>query len=273
MIDDGRLALAESLYRHGYSEEAMVEYQRFEIGDSIGLSTMRNELNWRAALSAAAAGNRRAARNLLASDTAMTPGVRTRLALAAAGLATSTGHLDEAEMLLDEAMGKQADTTGRQALLYARGWLELHHHPPRSAAAATLAEAGRADIASAIIAACSSAERRNPALALTLSTLLPGLGEVYAGQPLRGLLTFTTVAVSAVGTVWAAKRNDWVLATTIASLMWYRFHTGAVHNAVRSADEYNISQIRQKLRQLEIPEPDWYCGDSILVRRYGPIVR
>jgi hypothetical protein len=92
-----------------------------------------------------------------------------------------------------------------------------------------------------------SARHKSPALSLSLSALIPGLGKVYSGYWKDGLFSFTVIAVMA----WQAYRGfdrygpsrayGWIYGSLSAS-----FYLGNLYGSFKAANKRN-HDIRQKI--------------------------
>ena len=97
--------------------------------------------------------------------------------------------------------------------------------------------------------------RKSPALAGTMSALLPGSGQLYVGRPGDALAAFSINAVLIGGTVLAARRDQDAAAIAIgfvASGFWFGNIYGAANGAALDAKErrdHRLDQARGHLRQ------------------------
>jgi len=94
--------------------------------------------------------------------------------------------------------------------------------------------------------------------ALLLSLFLPGSGQVYASDVRRGLMDFLINMGSGYLFYNALKQQKYVDASLVFFFLINRFYLGSLHNAQKSAQEYNMKQ-RQKWQQTII---DSYFGNS-----------
>lgn len=80
--------------------------------------------------------------------------------------------------------------------------------------------------------------RRSPALAGVLSGLVPGLGQVYAGRPLDGLVSFLVNGLFIWGGVaaWEDDQKEVAAVLGFIELGWYG---GNIYGAVNSAQKFN----------------------------------
>lgn len=103
------------------------------------------------------------------------------------------------------------------------------------------------------ISKLSSLKFKNPYTAWFLS-LLPGLGEIYAGKPIWGLWAFLVNA----GTTYLMLSNlltkHYLDAFLIYTFLWQRFYSGSQANAFRFAKEYNENKFLKTVSQIQEKE-------------------
>jgi hypothetical protein len=87
---------------------------------------------------------------------------------------------------------------------------------------------------------------KNPVTARWLS-LIPGLGETYAGRPLFGLWAFLVNAGDTYLIVNALIKKNYVDALLVYTFLWQRFYAGSMSNASRFAMEHNERKIAETL--------------------------
>ncbi len=79
---------------------------------------------------------------------------------------------------------------------------------------------------------------KNPRTARLLS-ILPGLGEAYAGRPLFGLWTFAVNAGDTYLIVNSLIKRRYIDALLVYTFLWQRFYAGSMANADRFARDWN----------------------------------
>ncbi|MDI6782118.1 MAG: hypothetical protein QME49_08465 [bacterium] len=90
--------------------------------------------------------------------------------------------------------------------------------------------------------------------ALLLSTIIPGSGQIYAGNVLDGIISFIFNASMAYFTIERIKADDHLGAGLIVSVGGLRFYHGGRQNALHAAQKANEemnSQILKKMLPLE----------------------
>ncbi|GEM_PF-1940815 len=90
---------------------------------------------------------------------------------------------------------------------------------------------------------------KNPKTARWLS-LLPGLGEAYAGRPFFGLWSFLVNAGDTYLIANAIIKRNYVDAVLTYMFLWQRFYSGSMANADRFAHEWNTAKIKQALEPI-----------------------
>jgi TM2 domain-containing membrane protein YozV len=85
--------------------------------------------------------------------------------------------------------------------------------------------------------------RKSRLLAGTLSTVIPGSGQMYAGRYRDGLVAFTVSSLFIAGTVVALNDENYPLAA-IAGIVGLPFYVGNIYGAANAADKYNLSLAR-----------------------------
>src|SRR5207244_2166040 len=75
-------------------------------------------------------------------------------------------------------------------------------------------------------------------LAGSMSAVLPGSGQVYAGRPADGAVAFTLNSVLIGGTIVAARRHENVTAAALGFVA-FGFYTGNVYGAVNAAAKHD----------------------------------
>lgn len=128
-----------------------------------------------------------------------------------------------------------------------RGWAYLEANDLGSAAQ-EFRKAGDGELAGEVESL--KPRIKNPRTARWLS-LLPGLGETYAGRPLFGLWAFLVNAGDTylvISNVLAGRYVDAILAYTF---LWQRFYSGSMANASRFAKEWNEREYAKVLVPLK----------------------
>ncbi|MBM3331289.1 hypothetical protein FJY68_05465 [candidate division WOR-3 bacterium] len=264
------VALGDSLLKHGFYTEAAQQYRRSlwltdSFDDSAGLPYLK------LGLSLAGANQLFLASEELRAAGRLQPGLSAPAQTALAGYYAHNRRYDLASFEVSDLLVFTRDSARRASLNSAMGWLRLQDGDVASAAA-SYELAGRPDVASALRLA-KAVPQRSSTLAAVLSSVIPGLGEVYAGRPAPGLLAFAVSAGSLAWAVTAARSDDWVSASVIVSVLFWRFYNGSRANAVAFADEYNMAARRHRIANLapRIAEPDWFAGtDSLLGYKVRP---
>jgi TM2 domain-containing membrane protein YozV len=258
------MSLGDSLLKHGFNIEASREFRYSLYGsDSSGTSTGLTRL--KLGLSLGAANDLPGATEELRMAGRLGSGLSGPAQTALAGFYVRRHRYDMAELELSDLLVFTRDSARRASILSSIGWLRLQGGDVVSAAA-SYAQAGSSEVGSAILAT-KKAPLRSPTAAAIFSSVVPGSGEVYAGRPATGLLAFAVTAGSLTGAIWAAKANDWVSASILVSVLFWRFYNGSRSNAIAFADEFNSASTCRRVVELSsrLAEPDWFGeADSLL---------
>lgn len=83
-----------------------------------------------------------------------------------------------------------------------------------------------------------------------LSSIVPGLGEIYAGRPWHGLFTFSLNLLSAGLAVQSFARRRYLDGILISGFLWSRFYQGGIENAAREASKYNEEKKNAYLKEI-----------------------
>ncbi len=92
--------------------------------------------------------------------------------------------------------------------------------------------------------------RKNPFIAILLSSIIPGTGEIYCGHYWTGFASFLVNAASVAGIVLSVKKENYVDAALILSIFFNRFYLGSRQNAYDFATEYNEKLYRIKINKI-----------------------
>jgi hypothetical protein len=100
-------------------------------------------------------------------------------------------------------------------------------------------------------AAIRDVPAKSPALAGTLSALVPGAGQLYIGRPRDAGISFL-INGGMIALAVVAFRNDEPVAGSIVSLMELSWYSGNIYGAVNGAHKYNRLQRRRFIDSLDV---------------------
>ena len=263
-------AVGDSLFVHGYYQEAALEYQRQLAQSDLADSSDRALLYLKLGLALGAAGDVSAASEPLRTVSDLNPDMGTKAQLALAGFYARESAYARARVELSDLLLFASDSSTRAELYSWLGWLALQEQDLMTAAQC-YEKAGRTHLAEAVRHIPQSG-MKNENLALLLSSLVPGTGEVYAGQPLTGVLSFMVTGTCAGGVILAARSDDWLTAAIIFTTLFFRFYNGSRTNAVDFCQQFNRNRLRSRIDQLTTKhrlEPDWWCPRTGTLRFEG----
>jgi hypothetical protein len=92
---------------------------------------------------------------------------------------------------------------------------------------------------------------KNPVTARWLS-IIPGLGEAYAGRPLFGLWAFLVSAGDTYLIINALIKKNYVDAILVYTFLWQRFYAGSMVNADRFASDWNERAYKKALDPIRL---------------------
>ena len=93
--------------------------------------------------------------------------------------------------------------------------------------------------------------RKNPFIAILLSSIIPGSGEISSGHYWTGIASFLVNATSIAGIVYSINKKNYLDAALILSIFFNRFYLGSRQNAYDFAIEYNEKLYREKIKKLQ----------------------
>ncbi len=247
-------ALADSLLAAEHWYDAVTEYRRAEFGcpDSSGLTGLKLGI----ALCLDGATDDGVAELRLVRDNH--PALALASARCLAGFLSAGGRDELAAAELADALLFLTDSSERRRLTMDLAWLDAQSGDLPAARLRYLA-AGDSTLADAVLA-IERRPRRSPTVALLLSSIVPGSGEVYAGRFAHGVAGLAVTAGSAWASYEAAKSGDYVAAAFLFSFLFLRFYSGSRANAGFYAERWNERSVAEGIRQLAAthrPVPDW----------------
>ncbi len=220
--------LADSLYAYGSFDAAALEYKRSIYLSSFDTTGSVDSLLTRAklALSLYRNGEQKEADAILYSLEG--PMVR----MARAVLLIEEGNPYLAARAVDSAT---CETFGAPAYRL-RGWAYMEAHEFKKASE-EFCKAGEDSLA-VLVAELVEIKLKNPKTARLLS-IIPGLGEAYAGRPLFGLWALAVNAGDTYLIINAILKQRYVDALLVYTFLWQRFYAGSMANADRFASDWN----------------------------------
>jgi len=228
--------LADNLYALGEFDAAALEYKRSIYLSSFDTTGSVDSLLTRAklALSLYRNGEQKEADDILYSLEG--PTVR----IVRAVLLIEEGNPYLAARAVDSAT---CETFGAPAYRL-RGWAYMEAHEFKKASE-EFCKAGEDSLA-ALVEGLSEIKLKNPRTARLLS-IIPGLGEAYAGRPLFGLWAFLVNASDTYLIVNALINKNYVDALLVYTFLWQRFYAGSMSNADRFARDWNERAYKKTL--------------------------
>lgn len=97
----------------------------------------------------------------------------------------------------------------------------------------------------------TDSEKISVTFAKVISYILPGSGQIYAGNYLSGLMSLAWNIVGGYFTINAAIDNRVFDAIIVGDLVWLRFYHGNLQNAEEFAKQKNINTVNKTLEYLQ----------------------
>lgn len=226
------LALADSLLAVGCAREAVTEYQRYRFSHPDDIPVLSRLIQ-----AYAQSGELERAEALLVRFPAVTDSFSW---LAHRSLALSyqqQNHFVRAEIQLQSLLGITHDSAQRRELHRYLAELALVERD-LSRAAAHYAQSGDS-LRSEQVRALARRQLKSPHLAELMSSVIPGTGELYAGNIRLGITAILVQGTVTAGIVYSLKQKYYLDAALLFSLLWTRFYIGSRTNARRLTEEYN----------------------------------
>jgi len=233
--------LADSLYAYGYFDAAALEYKRSIYLSSFDTTGSVDSLLTRLKLSLALYRNneRNEADSILYSLEG--PSVR----MVRAVLLIEEGNPYLAARAVDSAT---CETFGASAYRL-RGWAYMEAHEFKKASE-EFCKAGEDSLA-VLVAELAEIKLKNPRTARLLS-IIPGLGEAYAGKPLFALWAIAVNAGNTYLIVNAILKQRYVDALLVYTFLWQRFYAGSMANADSFAMDWNERTYKKALDPIRL---------------------
>jgi len=240
--------LADSLYAYGSFDAAALEYKRSIYLSSFDTTGSVDSLLTRLKLSLALYRNNE--RNEADAILYSLEGPMVRMARAV--LLIEEGNPYLAARAVDSAT---CAVFGASAYRL-RGWAYLEAKE-FTRSASEFRKAGEDSLAM-LVEDLKNLRLKNPRTARLLS-ILPGLGEAYAGRPLFGLWAFLVNAGDTYLIVNSLIKRRYIDALLVYTFLWQRFYAGSMANADRFARDWNeraykdaLDPIRERYGEREV---------------------
>lgn len=113
---------------------------------------------------------------------------------------------------------------------------------------------GKNDLKSAVLQG-KTLPYKSERLAHLFSTIVPGMGEIYAKKFVAGIITFSLNAITGCFAVKSVREHRYLDGTLITIFFWNRFYSGGIENARNAVRGYNknlkdryIKHIKEKYK-------------------------
>lgn len=256
------LALADSLYSAGNHHAAVTEYKRYMFFDRSGVShaavyrrlglCYRDAGDWDNAISFLRESISRQADDSL----------RAECSIDLAITCTASGNYSAAEMALVRlsALGAQPNLRSRASFFLAVN--NVYRHKWEAAGkylrqSSPLSCPGEDSALCALLDKAAAMKYKSPSKAKWLSSFLPGSGQVYAGESLRGLNALAVNGLLAYVLYWSATTHHDALEMTSYLLWFHRYWSGNRNHAAEYARESNDRKNEKMRREVLSALNEW----------------
>jgi Tetratricopeptide repeat len=256
------LALADSLYSAGNHHAAVTEYKRYMFFNSSGISNAaiyrrlglcyRDVGDWDNAINSF-----RESINRQEDDS-----LRAECSIDLAIACIASGNYSAAEMALVRlsAFGAQPNLRSRASFflavnnVYRHKWDAVGKFLRQSS---PLSCPGEDSALCALLDKAAALKYKSPSKAKWLSTFLPGSGQVYAGEPLRGLNALSVNGLFAYVLYWSATTHHDALEMANYILWFHRYWSGNRNHAAEYAQENNAAKNEKMQQELLSAINEW----------------
>lgn len=242
------LDLAERFFDSGNYEEAITEYKRFIFYNpqsesisyayyKIGLA-YRNEKKWNESINALH----------LSIQTATSESIKNEREIALAVVLIASGNYSDAEFQLLKVESFSPFLLLRRKAAFFRGIASLYAHKWKDARTAfqkyfkedSLFESSVLSRSlDSLLLLAQYLKYKSPRLAKILSTILPGSGQIYAGDILNGLNSLVINSLTGYLLVSSLIKGDFTGAILIYVPLFQRYYLGNRFRAEKIAENYN----------------------------------
>jgi len=232
----GQFELADSLYARGYYDLARVEYERVffyypdsfpdRVGVRLNLAVAR--------LKTDESSGRETLDSLSRSDPELIPQIQSILA---------RFYLETNNFLAADEFAAAAGDLRLQGLAQLKDGRLIESR-------AVFIES-REDKLAAAVNEYLARPRKSAVTAAVLSFLCPGAGEIYGGNFRLGVMDLLLNAGSGFLLYNALRQRQYVDAGLVISFLINRFYFGSIHNAQKTAEDYNERKFKRWLAGIE----------------------
>jgi len=240
------LNFADSIYCTSHFYDAATEYERFlyHFPSDSNLNFARHQLG----LSYLKANEPDKAENILRKIMNSSNSYSRRSQLSLVEYFLENSKYSQAQLELQDLLLFTKDSNENRQLHRLLGWIDLKENNfSRAEEQFVLAKD------SLLVKETQSLRwlpRKNPLLALALSTILPGTGEIYSGHYWIGISAFLINAGSIAAIVYSVNKKNYVDMALIFSIVFSRFYMGSRQNAYDFANDYNQELYNKQIELL-----------------------
>lgn len=156
---------------------------------------------------------------------------------------------DRALQLCDELEKDQRFSGKSDQINYWRGWAFIFADDWKNAAKSFAKINSKHELK--ILAEQTEKAKVSVTFAKVISYILPGVGAIYSGKILSGLMSLGWNLLSGYWTINSFMEDRVFDGVVVAELVWLRFYRGAIQNAEAFAIEKNLEVSNKSLRYLQ----------------------
>ncbi|MDH5187184.1 MAG: hypothetical protein OEW70_09000 [candidate division WOR-3 bacterium] len=244
------LNLADSLYASRYFFDAATEYERLLY--NFPSDSNSDYIRFKLGLSYLKANESGKGENIIRKIIETSTPYSRKAQLALAENFSRNYQFAQARIEIRDLIIFTDDSTENQQLNRILGWIELEENEFKKAEYHFSVAQDSAMVKET--QSLNQLLRKDPFIAMLLSSIVPGSGEIYSGHYWTGIASFLVNAASIAGFVYSINQKNYLDAALIFSIFFNRFYLGSRQNAYDFAVEYNEKLYKEKIRNLKRPQ-------------------
>lgn len=155
----------------------------------------------------------------------------------------------QAHKIIDDLFKNEIYSDKKDELIYWKGFAFIFEDKWEEAAGQFALLEGKNEL----VNLCNNVEdeKISVTFAKVISYILPGSGQIYAGEYLSGIISLGWNVLLGYHTINAAVEERVFDAAVVGNLLWFRFYRGNIQNAEQFAIEKNIEVANKALEYLQ----------------------
>jgi len=155
----------------------------------------------------------------------------------------------QAHKIIDNLMASKIYEDKKDELVYWKGFAYIFENKWKEAAGQFALLKGKQEL----VQLCNNVEdeKISVTFAKVISYILPGSGQIYAGEYLSGIISLGWNFLLGYHTIKAAVDERIFDTIVVGNLLWFRFYRGNIQNAEQFATEKNIRIANKALKYLQ----------------------